>query len=110
MSIANWLMSDSIAAIAYWADVRNVRTSAEGKYRVVSSMEVRDGAHEDGDPGEWVRVTAAAIRKAATALRDGRIQVRRDIAAQFIGSEWEYDSEGADCAVQAAVFGEIRFG
>lgn len=106
-SSAESLMTDAIegAAIAYWAIVRNIVRDVDTG--CVTSFDVRN--FESADV-RWVRVNEKALRKAASKLLNGEVEVRRDIAAQFIGKNWEYDDEGIDCVIQARCFNEIVFG
>lgn len=110
MHRANYVMTDAIetSAIVYWAEAKNIKRDAEG---YVESFQVRD----NGDEGErvcktWKTVNAAAIERAALKILTGEFEIRRDIAAQFVGKEWETDSEGVDCIIQAICFNELTYG
>jgi hypothetical protein len=106
---AQYLMIDALdgPAIAYWAEVKNVKHDEQGK---CLSFQVRDGGYEDERVSkEWVTITELKIEHAAMCLLSGTIEVRRDIAAQFIGKEWKYDSEGVDCIIQAICFDKLIF-
>jgi hypothetical protein len=94
----------------YWAEFRKPVYDDENN---LISVQVRDGGKEN-DPvrKNWMTIDAKKIMKGRTMLLDGNVQVAREYAAQFIGTEheWDYDVWGADCLVQAVYFGEIVYG
>ena len=106
------VMTDAVegAGIAYWAEAKNVRRN---KNNDVTSFYVRANDNEPlpADPKlrEWHRVDASKVVAAATAVRNGLVDIRRDIAAQFV-PPYDYDGEGVDCLIQVIAFGEIVFG
>lgn len=104
------MLTDAVegSGIAYWAEARNVRRRPD---LYVTSFEVRDGGYEGPRESEaWHKINATTLKAAIVKLRNGAVPVRRDIAAQFVGAEWDYDCEGIDCAVQVAVFGKLVYG
>ena len=74
------------------------------------SFECRDGGYEgERVSRKWTVVDRQSIMEARDRLLNDDL-VRRDIAAQFIGGVWDYDSEGMDALLQIICFGEIVFG
>lgn len=110
LNVARCLMTDAIdgPGIAYWAEARRVKRNAE---KEVESFEVRDGGFEGERESEsWVAITEDKIRAAAKDMTDGKVACHKRIAAQFIGSEWDYDVDGIDCLIQHIVFKKIIYG
>ncbi|MCA3018814.1 MAG: hypothetical protein ING66_09435 [Rhodocyclaceae bacterium] len=104
------VMTDAIegAGIAYWAEVKAVKRNAEG---YVTSFEVRDGGYEGERVSDaWKIVNRHAVQNAVARLLSGEFAVRRDLAAQFVGEDWEYDQDGVDALIQAICFDELTFG
>jgi len=84
----------------YWAEFRYTN----GK------LLVRDGGFENEPIKKtWCQLTEKKILQAVKLILTKNI-ARRDIAAQFIGEEWEFDDEGADVLLQIIYFGEIKYG
>lgn len=107
------MLSDAPAACNYWAEYRNFKSMTTSTD--VASFQVRENGHENAptrSPNSWRTINAAALRKGAEMLRDGRVSVARRVAAAFCGKieDWEYDHESLDCAVQAFVFGKVVYG
>jgi hypothetical protein len=107
-----YILTDAIetSAIAYWAQGSDVQRDEE---RLVTAFKVRDGGFE-GEPekeGEML-IDEAAILAARDKIVNGEIQIRADIAAQFVGKpdDWDYDVEGVDCLIQTAFFGDLIYG
>jgi hypothetical protein len=92
-------------AIAYWAEYRNIKRGKDGN---IKAFEVREAEASHGKPGVWRWMTPPRVLEGRQCLLND-VQVSRDIAAQFIGREWETDKNGADCVIQAALFIEIRY-
>jgi len=100
--------------IGYWAEVKEVTRDAELN---VLSFSVRDDG--DGDPNnrekdEWTHITPFQISEAIAKMLTGNTKVATRIVGQFVGfphciDNCDYDAEGADCAVQIAVFGQVVF-
>jgi hypothetical protein len=110
MNIARCLMTDAIegSGISYWAEVNHVRRDSIGD---VVSFRVRENEFErDGKQTKWTTVTEKKLRKAAVTLLTKNTGVSRDICAQFIGTEWDYDAHGVDCVVQMIALGEVKYG
>lgn len=110
MKRAFYVMTDAIetSALVYWAEARNVCRNGDG---YVTSFQVRDAGNEaERHSDVWVTVNSKIIEAHAKRLLNGTIAVRRDIAAQFIGREWETDSEGIDAIIQSICFSGIIFG
>lgn len=108
-TLAEYVMTDAVegSGIAYWAEIKNVKRA--GGY--VTSFQVRDAGLEGPRESEkWVTVNERKVNAAAQKLRDGNVEAARRISAQFCGKEWEYDSEGVDCIIQAIAFGKLIFG
>lgn len=106
---ALYVMTDAVegSGIAYWAEIKNVKR-VNG---YVASFQVRDAGLEGPRESEkWVTVTGHKVNVAAQKLSDGSVEVARRISAQFCGKDWDYDSEGIDCVIQAIVFGKLIFG
>ncbi len=107
---ALYLMISAVESspIAYWAEIRDVRRDEKGN---VLSFQVRDGGLEDARVSRhWVTINARKIIIAAKKLLLGEIKVRKDIAAQFIGKEWDFDYEGVDCIIQSIRYKKLVFG
>lgn len=108
------LLTDAIEGpgIAYWAEIDKVRRIDTSPYWV-TGFAVRDGGIEN-DPvkTEWLELTEAILLQARNDLVSGKIKVRKDLAAQFVGQpdDWDYDAEGVDVLIQAAYFGELVYG
>lgn len=107
------LLTDAIEGpgIAYWAEADNIRR-APTRPHWVTGFKVRDGGYEN-DPvkSEWLELTEAVLLKARDDLLSGKVKVRKDLAAQFVGppDDWDYDADGVDVLIQAAYFGELVY-
>lgn len=92
---------------SYWGEVDNVKRDMDGK---VSSFQVRDPGYENPSLHEgWVTIDTASLIEGVRRLLSGEVIVRRDLAAQFIGNDWDYDADGIDVLVQAIVFGKLVY-
>ena len=103
------VMTDAIEGqgLAHWAEAKSVRRN---KNNEVTSFYVRaSDAEEPSNGREWHKIDARKVIAAASDMRNGRTDVRRDIAAQFI-PPYEYDSEGVSFCIKIAAFGELVFG
>jgi len=112
MNVAKCIMTDAAKGpgIAYWAELKDVVCDSEGN---VVGFDVRDNDAEGArEAPEFVRVDENAVRNAISRLLTGEVKVARRIASQFVGGEdnWDYDSEGVDCLIQAVVFGKLVYG
>jgi hypothetical protein len=72
---------------------------------------------ESDDPGEtWKhRITRTTITRGLGAIRGGKVKLcdyllRSILAADVKNDACEIDAEGADCIVQAGLFGEVVYG
>jgi hypothetical protein len=107
------VMTDAYeSGIGYWAAARNRKRDSDLNYL---EYEVAEAGDYDEVNRTWHRITPEVIDAAIQKILSGKVQIRRDIAAQFVGypgniDNCDYDAEGADCAVQIAAFGEIVFG
>jgi hypothetical protein len=115
-SQASYLMTDAVegSGIAYWALLDQDSIKRDNKLPragYVIQFKVTDGGFEN-DPinDKWVTINEATILTAVDKILKGDIPIRRDIAAQFVGKTWEYDSEGVDAVIQAILFGSIQYG
>lgn len=105
-----YFLTDAVEGpgVAYWAEAKDVQRDEHG---YVTSFKVRDGGYEsDRVSKNWKTVNEKSVKKAVADILSGEMEVRRDLAAQFIGKEWEYDSDGVDCVIQTICFGELIFG
>jgi len=113
---AQYLMTDAVetSAIAYWAEARNIKRSEPDdgtSVGYVTSFQVRDGGYEGPRVSDkWITVDSKAIAEAIEKIRNGVVKVRRDIAAQFVGEEWDHDIEGVDVVIQTICFNNLVFG
>lgn len=112
MNVAKCIMTDAVegSGVTYWAEIKDVVRDSSGD---VVSFDVRDNDAEGPReaPG-FVRVDENAVRNAAGRLLAGEVKVARRVASQFVGGEenWDYDSEGVDCVIQAIAFGKLVYG
>ena len=77
----------------------------------VTSFKVRENGNEGARQSiKWTLITATKVETAAKALREGEVDIGRDIMEMFCGKEWETDQTGVDCLIQFIAFGKIVFG
>lgn len=78
-----------------------------------------DGAHniqeldEDGEVVETHPFTLDSIARACASIISGEVPIRDDLAKQVrsaVTRDPDIDADAADCILQLAVFGEIRYG
>ncbi len=113
----------------YWADSKRVDEN-QGPWGYVSEEEGADWAfvnitlQQGDDTGnkvldammqKGVRVDGEAIRVGIQRIMDGDVGVSDDIRNHIVrgvleGDAGEIDAIGADCIVQAGVFGELIYG
>ena len=102
--------------IGYWSQCDEYRwqdRAPEDIYAVVREL-APDGSYvPETDPA--LRIDWQVIRKGLHMIVNREVPVRRDIFEAIQGGydEWdaaEIDSEAADCIVQAALLGELRYG
>jgi len=98
----------------YWSEARNVERDEN---LTVISCEFRSDDEDDSKKyRSWRKVDRKAIHKAILKMMHGKIKVSPSIAGQFIGYPYNcdnmtnHDAEGADCALQVAIFGELVYG
>lgn len=100
--------------INYWSQVSGYRWS-EGPVRV-TVHEIEDERTGESKE-EGVKITADSIDKAITAILEpgSTIRLRKDIVEAIATENREMDgsyidAEIADCIVQVAMFGEVKYG
>lgn len=112
-TMMNHLLNDLLntRAIQYWAEIKSVK-SDKTTGNVVSFV-VLDGGYENSPLStEKKTISEKSIMAARSKMLLDDVDVRRDLAAQFVGpvSKWEYDEDGMDALVQVALFGKIVYG
>lgn len=96
-------------SIGYW--IAGARKLKRTKDLDVISFDIQ--TEEDAPKGQqWYTINAETIRKGVNLLLSSEFQVSSDIRKQLIGDpdDMDVDIEGADCIIQAALFGEIVYG
>lgn len=110
VKMARHVMTDAVEGpgLAYWAEARNIRRDPDGN---ITAFQVRDaGKEDDRVSDEWTNINTKRVLVGRMLLLTGEVPVRRDLAAQFVGNDWDYDSEGVDVLIQALAFGKLVFG
>jgi hypothetical protein len=108
----NYFLTDAIenSDIGYWAEFKNIKRDNE---KLIISFDIRDNDDEGERVSEkWHKITFNKILKATEKIKNGEVEIRKDIAQQFIGKpeDWDYDIEGIDCVIQIVVFNELIYG
>ena len=99
--------------IGYWAEVRNYHWTEDTNHNLLSaSAEIKI---EDTNESEWQTLNLDVIRNGIEKIQNNEVNINRDmlksiVAGNITNDAGEIDSDGADCIVQAALFGEIIYG
>jgi len=121
--LADILTTAVEGGINYWSAVSDYQWFSEtlGASRPgISRMsDTRVRVHEMNDDGDYasegVLVTLGTIARGVNLILRGEVPIRQDMVSDIREGSREndagyIDADGADCIVQAAILGELRYG
>ena len=97
-------------AIAYWSERRHYHIAYEGGLISEASVEIREEGMED-----WMKIDLNTVEAGILAVKSKEFRINKDIRSWILSADVledasDIDSVAADCLVQAALFGELRYG
>lgn len=95
--------------IGYWSEVYDLKRSDK---MTVTSVTIKPNEESEGDFGYMV-ITSSRLQQAIDHIVSSRdtVNLRADIVRSICsGYAGEIDAEGADCIMQFAMFGELKYG
>ncbi len=110
--------------IDYWADHREYKLTYEDNGMsatratpalVSATAEIREHESHDGSAPSWHKLDGEKIEEGIRLIVDGQVQIARTVRNDIYDASMENDAGnidalGADCIVQAAVFGQLIYG
>ena len=112
--LANVLVTAIESGIGYWAEVKDYKWSENGDHNMVDARaKVRGDSKSGAERDFWHDVTLDTIEEGIAVLKQmdwNRSHKAFLLLADNENEAGDIDSEIADCIVQAALYGVLKYG